>query len=466
MTKWYRSEKVINMSSKKQPFIKPANEASGNSLPPKYQHPPLPPNSINSQGILKQPPVKDAKNYPLKTSEKTPTSFQLQQLQEQGKYYPNNIKFSYPAYPPQHRPEELRHPNIGTTQAQIHQELRPIPLDEPGIPQVPHGDPRLLHQQTHHRQPYRYEDELLRADMLKFVRKPEESRVISSNQQHIQNILAELRSLKEANQRLADDNQELRDLCCFLDDDRQKGRKLAREWQRFGRYTASVMRQEVSAYQNKLRELDNKQQELIKDNLELKELCLYLDEERGNHSMCPSCGSAPSGNLRDDGDGSSSSTNADEPGLSQQFPGNNQPRRSASRERILHENLARQRSTFNDQIMQYVRSLEQRVNELEEDKRSLTLKINQIATSTGDPTLTIPQDSAAGGLSGRPEAVVRALQVLEVREQLEREGRMPNENRDVQDNSGQDMDDGEKALVREMCNVVWRKLEEVPVSRR
>lgn len=40
-------------------------------------------------------------------------------------------------------------------------------------------------------------------------------------------------------------------------------------------------------------------------------------------------------------------------------------------------------------------------------------------------------------IGGRPEAVVQALQVLEVREQLEREtGR-----------------DGEKALVREMCNV-------------
>lgn len=62
-------------------------------------------------------------------------------------------------------------------------------------------------------------------------------------------MITELRTLKEANQRLSDDNQELRDLCCFLDDDRQKGRKLAREWQRFGRYTASVMRQEVSAYQ-------------------------------------------------------------------------------------------------------------------------------------------------------------------------------------------------------------------------
>lgn len=169
-------------------------------------------------------------------------------------------------------------------------------------------------------------------------------------------MLAELRTLKEANQRLADDNQELRDLCCFLDDDRQKGRKLAREWQRFGRYTASVMRQEVSAYQAKLRQLDDKQQELIRDNLELKELCLYMDEERAQAAAtaavaassatasastsaaasasvstttscgaCGACGGSAAAAastmalrqqlLRDDGDGSSSSTQTDEPPL-------------------------------------------------------------------------------------------------------------------------------------------------------
>lgn len=54
-------------------------------------------------------------------------------------------------------------------------------------------------------------------------------------------------------------------------------------------------------------------------------------------------------------------------------------------------------------------------------------------------------------INGRPEAVVRALQVLEVREQLER---------DRAGASSNQMDDGEKALIREMCNVVWRKLEE------
>jgi hypothetical protein len=143
-------------------------------------------------------------------------------------------------------------------------------------------------------------------------------------------ILVFLLGLKSSYQRLQEDNQELRDLCCFLDDDRQKGRKLAREWQRFGRYTASVMRQEVASYQNKLKQLESRQQELTRDNGELKELCLYLDEERSEiqQAPCVSCGATPSPPptelnmaslnqqqqpVRDDGDGSSSSTNADEP---------------------------------------------------------------------------------------------------------------------------------------------------------
>lgn len=68
-------------------------------------------------------------------------------------------------------------------------------------------------------------------------------------------------------------------------------------------------------FQTKLRQLDDKQQELIRDNLELKELCLYLDEERVNaqaNAVCTNCGITIATHLRDDGDGSSSSTNADE----------------------------------------------------------------------------------------------------------------------------------------------------------
>ncbi|EZA51041.1 Coiled-coil domain-containing protein 85C [Ooceraea biroi] len=263
------------------------------------------------------------------------------------------------------------------------------------------------------------DEEFLRlgpVEMLKFVRKTESdiARLAAEQNRQIQSLLNELRALKEANQRLSDDNQELRDLCCFLDDDRQKGRKLAREWQRFGRYTVSVMRQEVSAYQNKLRQLDNKQQELIKDNLELKELCLYLDEER-------------SGGQRDEGDGSSSSTNAEETAPPRPRP----------------------TSIFNDQTMEYVRNLEQRVKQLEEAKTIL----QACAQGWEVPPTEVWDSLASLGdntyLGNRPQPVVCAFQVFDIRKDVEKE----------------EGHEGEKALVKEMCNVVWRKLEETSQTR-
>uniref|UniRef100_A0A3B3ZX41 Uncharacterized protein n=1 Tax=Periophthalmus magnuspinnatus TaxID=409849 RepID=A0A3B3ZX41_9GOBI len=93
--------------------------------------------------------------------------------------------------------------------------------------------------------------------------------------------LNEIRGLKDINQKLQEDNRELRDLCCFLDDDRQKGKRVSREWQRLGRYSASIMRKEVSLYLQKLKELEQRQEEVIRENMELKELCLMLDEEKG-----------------------------------------------------------------------------------------------------------------------------------------------------------------------------------------
>ncbi|KAM7385061.1 hypothetical protein PAMP_001159 [Pampus punctatissimus] len=96
----------------------------------------------------------------------------------------------------------------------------------------------------------------------------------------LQQHLNEIRSLKDVNQKLQEDNQELRDLCCFLDDDRQKGKRVSREWQRLGRYSTSLMRKEVAIYLQKLKELEQRQVEVIRENLELKEVCLMLEEER------------------------------------------------------------------------------------------------------------------------------------------------------------------------------------------
>ncbi|PZC85093.1 coiled-coil domain-containing protein 85C-B [Helicoverpa armigera] len=324
-----------------------------------------------------------------------------------GPYSGGNIQFiKYPQGPgyPQGYPQPpgaLRMPRSSgevVTKAVVHEPVEPAARAR-SADDIQRAQRNIEDEQIHRRS----------ADMLKFTKRvePEGPRASTDQKRQIQALLQQIKALKEANRRLSDDNQELRDLCCFLDDDRQKGRKLAREWQRFGRYTASVMRQEVSAYQNKLRQLDDKQQELIRDNLELKELCLYLDEER-ERSTCVNCGRA-AGRERDDGDGSSSGTNAEEGS------------RPAPTIPITHPQLA-------ERTVQYVRDLEQKVRRLEAEK------------------------GLGNGGNERPEAVVRALQVLEVRERVERERRRP----------APDLDSGEQALVREMCNVVWGKLEDAP----
>lgn len=176
--------------------------------------------------------------------------------------------------------------------------------------------------------------------------------------------------------------------------------------------------------------------------------------------------------LRDDGDGSSSSTNADE---NQQMCGGGQFGRNGLavglffflnlNGNVIHSSKFQDltiRSPLSDQTLQYVRSLESRIRQLEEERCAILKNVPLNPTSNGH----VPegkqqlqqqqqQQIVMDPISGRPEAVVRALQVLEVREQLERERIGPNLVPDA-------LDDGEKALVREMCNVVWRKLEDAP----
>lgn len=63
----------------------------------------------------------------------------------------------------------------------------------------------------------------------------EHGNIMKDVNRRIQILSLDMKGLREMSDKLQEENQELRDLCCFLDDDRQKGRKLAREWQRFGR---------------------------------------------------------------------------------------------------------------------------------------------------------------------------------------------------------------------------------------
>jgi len=139
--------------------------------------------------------------------------------------------------------------------------------------------------------------------------------LIKEFNKRMESHLEEIRSLKESNQNIEQEAVELRDLCCFLDDDRNKCRKLAKEWQRFGKHTVTVMRNEVISYQEKLQALEKKQVELVKENGELRDLCVYLDNQRTNDSnesalkytLCRECASL---NKEDDTDGRHNNNNA------------------------------------------------------------------------------------------------------------------------------------------------------------
>ncbi|XP_050810174.1 coiled-coil domain-containing protein 85C isoform X1 [Gopherus flavomarginatus] len=327
--------------------------------------------------------------------------------------------------------------------------------------------------------------------------------------------LHEIRGLKEVNQKLQDDNQELRELCCFLDDDRQKGKKLSREWQRFGRHTASVIWKEVGMYQQKLKELEAKQESLIRENMELKEIVLMLDEERngaGSRSSIDSQASLTnlngSSGTRDVGDGSSTSStgSAGSPDHHHHHLHHHKPvenkaggiRRSMDdlSAPLHHRSIP---NGLNDSSSSYIRQLETKVKLLEDDNKLLSqladrnsLPRNFIKQSSSGDLRTLrkglspyhsesqlsslPQyqdsmqngparmapDLASSPVAGyvpvgqKPEAVVHAMKVLEVHENLDRQ---------MQDNYEEDLSEKEKAIVREMCNVVWRKLGDAASSK-
>ncbi|XP_078262985.1 coiled-coil domain-containing protein 85C-like isoform X2 [Rhinoraja longicauda] len=328
--------------------------------------------------------------------------------------------------------------------------------------------------------------------------------------------LQEIRGLKEVNQRLQDDNSELRELCCFLDDDRQKGKRLCREWQRFGRFAASLLWREVGGYQHKLGELERRQDSLLGDNLELKEIALMLLQDGELGAGSGAAGSRSSidsqsslGNMnggsgpRDVGDGSSTSS-AGSPDHHhhhhQQQHQQHQPRapdkappppppppplKSSSDDLTLppqhHRSIP---NGLNDPASAYIRQLENKVKFLEDNK------ILSQQSSAGDlkalrkaypaphkpdsphssplpPPFQEPMQNGAPRLvaldpnnpvlppglfpsAQKPEAVVHAMKVLEVHDNLDRQ--LP------EDCDHDDLSEKEKAIVREMCNVVWRKL--------
>ncbi|XP_076834265.1 coiled-coil domain-containing protein 85C-A isoform X3 [Brachyhypopomus gauderio] len=274
--------------------------------------------------------------------------------------------------------------------------------------------------------------------------------------------LHEIRSLKEVNQKLQDDNQELRELCCFLDDDRQKGKKLSREWQRFGRYTAGVVWKEVGVYQQKLRELEANQEAIMRENVEFKEIILMLEDERngaGSRNSIDSQSSLTnlnggSNNVRDVGDGSSTSSTGSAGSPDHHRSHGHKPAETKiapirrSMDDLSANSVHRSIPTGLNGSSNYIRQLETKVRILEDDNKQGTTRL-----PSGD--LLSPISSYLPSAQ-RPEALVHAMKVLEVHEKLDKQ---------IPEDYDENLSEKEKAIVREMCNVVWRKLGDAAGSK-
>ncbi|CAI5683223.1 coiled-coil domain-containing protein 85C-B isoform X4 [Oreochromis niloticus] len=359
------------------------------------------------------------------------------------------------------------------------------------------------------------DDELLRCSKEELVRKLrrvdgekmnlmiEHGNMMKDINRRLQVHLHEIRNLKEINQKLQDDNHELRELCCFLDDDRQKGKKLSREWQRFGRYTASAMWKEVGTYMMKLKELEANQETVLRENSELKEIILMLDEERngaGSRSSIDSQSSLTNLNggtstVRDVGDGSSTSSTGsagspDHHNHNHMHKPSENGKMGPTMRRSMDDLSAphHHRSIpngLNDSSSNYIRQLETKVRILEDDNNKLLSQCNpgdlralrkgmtlyhsesqlsslpqrQEAMHMGTGRLPTSESSPATGYLScvqKPEAVVHAMKVLEVHENLDKQ---------VPEDYEDDLSEKEKAIVREMCNVVWRKLGDAAGSK-
>ncbi|XP_029705020.1 coiled-coil domain-containing protein 85C-B isoform X4 [Takifugu rubripes] len=352
-------------------------------------------------------------------------------------------------------------------------------------------------------------DELLRrlrrVDGEKMNLMIEHGNMMKDINRRLQMHLHEIRSLKEINQKLQDDNHELRELCCFLDDDRQKGKKLSREWQRFGRYTASALWKEVGTYMMKLKELEANQDTVLRENSELKEIILMLDEERngaGSRSSIDSQSSLTNlnggtGTVRDVGDGSSTSSTGSAGSPDHHNHNHNHIHKPTAENSKLGPTMRRSmddlsaphhhRSIPNglsDPSSNYIRQLETKVRILEDDNKLLSqcnpgdlralrkgmslyhsesqlssLPQRQDAMHVGTGRLPTSESSPATGYLScvqKPEAVVHAMKVLEVHENLDKQ---------VPEDYEDDLSEKEKAIVREMCNVVWRKLGDAAGSK-
>lgn len=81
-------------------------------------------------------------------------------------------------------------------------------------------------------------------------------------------------------EQLESENKELHMICGYLDEECRKSKRLGSEWQSFGKYTAEILKEEIANSEVRTRVMQEELERLAKENRELKEMCLFLDQSR------------------------------------------------------------------------------------------------------------------------------------------------------------------------------------------
>ncbi|RWS24707.1 coiled-coil domain-containing protein 85C-like protein [Leptotrombidium deliense] len=269
----------------------------------------------------------------------------------------------------------------------------------------------------------------------------------------INHHLTTIQSLKRSNYQLMTDNTELRDMCCYLDDERSRARTISREWQSFGTHMSRVMRHEVKSYSSKLSQLETKQFELVRENFELKQLCLLLDNAIAT---------------RENPDGSTGSSNTED-------SSRNIHATNSTTNTNVRNSQQQHRVVLSQQILEYIRSLEAKVQQLEWEKKQLCdLHSNpDTMDSYENNSITHSENNQTSPRDCPPAAVTEAMRVLRIQESMNSScgsgsdaiQTTNNSNTEHHENGDEtEMDnvtlEQQRAIVRSLCNVAWRKIED------
>lgn len=213
---------------------------------------------------------------------------------------------------------------------------------------------------------------------------------------------------------------QLRDLCCYLDDERTKARLTATEW-------AFKLKKEINSYSRKLGELESKQFELVRENYELKQLCLLLDKAMANRV--------------------DENTNDKEDALREEQQDCQATRKHKERKSDPQDATSEpvKRSLLNSKVMSYISMLETKLEQFEEQRRSvLSLLVDrQVPVEESIKELEkfrLDLDELKGS---RPEEIEKAMQVFLVEQSLEQNLRVVDDVRLDEESGDRQADDSQ-----------------------